>query len=133
MFSILKKGLSLAGVLLVVALVLNLNIGGRPARDRALEIWQSEGVQKVYGVVRDRVLAVIRKDISVEDAFKPDLDLKNTSATAKSPAGNTTPGHAEDKPSATAKSSDDNRVIHLEKLDDQDRKALEKILEKSSN
>jgi hypothetical protein len=45
MFSILKKGLSLAGVILVVALVLNLNIGGRPARDRALEIWQSEGVQ----------------------------------------------------------------------------------------
>jgi len=133
MFSILKKGLSLAGVLLVVALVLNLNIGGRPARDRALEIWQSEGVQKVYGVVRDRVLAVIRKDISVEDAFKPDLDLKNPSATVKSPAGNPAPGHVEDKPSANAKSSDDNRVIHLDKLDDQDRKALEKILEKSSN
>ena len=132
MISILKKGLSLAGVLLVVALVLNLNIGGRPARDRALEIWESEGVQKVYGVVRDRVLAVIRKDISVEDAFKPDLDLKNPTPAAKTPAANPAT-NSENKPSASAKTPEENRVIHLEKLDDQDRKALEKILEKSSN
>jgi len=132
MISILKKGLSLAGVLLVVALVLNLNIGGRPARDRALEIWESEGVQKVYGVVRDRVLAVIRKDISVEDAFKPGLDLKNPAPAAKTSAANPAT-NSENKPAASAKTPEENRVIHLEKLDDQDRKALEKILEKSSN
>ncbi len=129
MVSLLKKALSLAGVLVVVALVLNLNIGGRPARDRALEIWQSEGVQKVYGVVRDRVLAVIRKDISVEDAFKPDLNLKGPAA--KSPGPNATAPNPAEPPAA--KPGEENKVIHLEKLDEQDRKALEKILEKASN
>lgn len=134
MVSLLKKGLSLAGVLAVVALVLNLNIGGRPSRDLALELWQSEGVQKVYGVVRDRVLALIRKDISVEDVFKPDLPEKSSA-----PASNnaSAPKAVAPAPSAKAvpasKGPEGERVINLEKLDEQDRKALEKILEKSSN
>jgi len=127
MVSLIKKGLSLAGVLAVVALVLNLNIGGRPSRDLALELWQSEGVQKVYGAVRDRVLALIRKDISVEDVFKPELP-------AKAPAAPKTSAAAPSAKAAPApKGPEGERVIHLEKLDEQDRKALEKILEKSSD
>ena len=132
MFSFLKKVLSVVGVILVVALVLNLNIGGRPARERALEVWQSEAVQKVYRVVHDRVMAVIRKDISVEDAFKPGLDLKTSSPTPPNtkPEANSNTSKA----SVSGKASDtkDTHFIQMEKLNDEDRKALEKILEKSS-
>jgi len=134
MVSLIKKGLSLAGVLAVVALVLNLNIGGRPSRDLALELWQSEGVQKVYGVVRDRVLALIRKDISVEDVFKPELPAKAPAPSASTPAAPKTSATAPSAKAAPApKAPEGERVIHLEKLDEQDRKALEKILEKSSD
>lgn len=135
MISLLKKGLSLAGVLAVVALVLNLNVGGRPSRDIALELWQSDGVQKVYGVVRDRVLALIRKDISVEDVFKPDLPEKPNSS-AKAPAVSAPKAEASSNAKtqvAPAKEPEKERVIHLEKLDEKDRQALEKILEKSSD
>ncbi|HCU23494.1 MAG TPA: hypothetical protein DF383_00640 [Deltaproteobacteria bacterium] len=114
MFSFLKKVLSLGGVLLVVALVLNLKVGGRPARDLALEIWQSEGIQKVYRVIRDRALALIRKDISIEDVFKSNPSISSSSKSAE-------------------KKVEETRVIQLEKLNDNDRKALEKILQKSSN
>ncbi|HEX5035046.1 MAG TPA: hypothetical protein VFW62_11230 [bacterium] len=114
MVSLLKKALSLAGVLVVIALVLNLNIGGRPARERAYELWQSEPVQKVYREVSARITALIRKDISVEDVFKPEL-----------------PSNSEAK--VPPKGQEDTRTIQLEKLDDADKKALEKILEKSSN
>jgi len=136
MVSLFKKTLSLLGVLAVVALVLNLNIGGRPARDRALEIWNSEAVQKVYQVVSSRVMAVIRKDISVEDAFKPDLNLKDTKETnpsVKSSSSSQAAPKGAENPVAAAKSTEQNKVIHLEKLDEQDKKALEKILEKSSD
>jgi hypothetical protein len=127
MFSILKKALSLAGVLLVIALVLNLNIGGRPSRERAYELWRSEPVQKVYRVVADRITALIRKDISVEDVFKPELPSKTAPKSSASPSA----------PAPEAKSAPQNgestRTIQMEKLDDADKKALEKILEKSSN
>ncbi len=113
MFSWIKKLVSLAFVLLAICLILNLNIGGRPSRERALEIWRSPGVQKVYTVVRDRILAVIHKDISVEDVFK----------------GSTEPAKSN---SSTSGLKEESKVIHLEKLDEQDRKALEKILEKAS-
>lgn len=119
MVSLLKKALSLAGVLVVIALVLNLNIGGRPARERAYELWQSETVQKVYREVSARITAVIRKDISVEDVFKPELPTKQD------------PPAPETK--VPAKSEEATRTIQMEKLDEADKKALEKILEKSSN
>ncbi len=125
--SLLKKALSLAGVLLVIALVLNLNIGGRPSRERAYELWQSEPVQKVYREVSARITALIRKDISVEDVFKPDLPTKQAPQSAASP-GATLP-----ETKAPAKGEDGTRTIQLEKLDEADKKALEKILEKSSN
>lgn len=128
MFSLLKKALSLAGVLLVIALVLNLNIGGRPARERALEIWDSEPVQKVYREISTRITALIRKDISVEDVFKPELPTKQAPQAAATPNGVSAPDSK-----ATAKPSDGTRTIQMEKLDDADKKALEKILEKSSN
>ena len=135
MISLIKKGLSLAGVLVVVALVLNLNVGGRPSRDIALELWQSDGVQKVYNVVKDRVLALIRKDISVEDVFKPELPEKSN-ASAKAPASSSPKSEAPTSAKAlalSAKEPEKERVIHLEKLDEKDRQALEKILEKSSD
>ncbi|HKY63591.1 MAG TPA: hypothetical protein VJR29_09240 [bacterium] len=119
MVSLLKKALSLAGVLVVIALVLNLNIGGRPARERAYELWQSEPVQKVYREVSARITAVIRKDISVEDVFKPELPSKQAPQKAEASPGGAKP--------------EDTRTIQLEKLDEADKKALEKILEKSSN
>ena len=124
MISLLKKALSLAGVLLVIALVLNLNIGGRPSRERAYELWQSEPVQKVYREVSARITALIRKDISVEDVFKPELP-------SKAPQSAATPSTA--APEAKAKGEDATRTIQMEKLDEADKKALEKILEKSSN
>jgi hypothetical protein len=119
-FSWVKKILSILFVLAVVALILNLNIGGRPARDRALEIWRSPGVQKVYRVIYDRLSALIHKDISVEDVFKPELPTKDHTSSN------------EQKSSPAGEAKEENKVIHLEKLDEQDRKALEKILEKSS-
>jgi len=116
MFSWLKKLLSLALVLAAAALILNLNVGGRPSRDRALELWRSGPVQKAYRAVHDRILALIRKDISVEEVFKPlpqggDTELKNP---------------------APASATVQNKVIQMEKLDDSDRKALEQILKKAS-
>lgn len=128
MFSLLKKALSLAGVLLVIALVLNLNIGGRPSRERAYELWQSEPVQKVYREVSARITALMRKDISVEDVFKPELPTKQAPQGAATPSA-TTPSEGK----ASAKPNEATRTIQMEKLDEADKKALEKILEKSSN
>jgi hypothetical protein len=114
-----RKILSLAVVLLIVSLVLNLNIGGRPSREIALDIWKSPGVQKVYSTVKNRLLALIRKDISVEDVFKPELPALEKPASSSSATPTTT-------------SEDSTKVIHLEKLDEKDRKALEQILKKAS-
>ena len=112
MFSLIKKIVSLAFVLVVVCLVLNLNIGGRPSRDIALEIWRSPGVQKVYTTVYGRVMALIRKDISVEEVFKPEIPAKSSDS-------------LEDSKNKT-------KVIHLEQLDEKDRKALDEILKKAA-
>lgn len=127
MISLLKKALSLAGVLLVIALVLNLNIGGRPSRERAYELWQSEPVQKVYREVSARITALIRKDISVEDVFKPELPSKSAPQSAASPSA------ALPDAKLPPKGEEATRTIQMEKLDEADKKALEKILEKSSN
>lgn len=117
MFSWLKKLLSLATVLVAAALILNLNVGGRPSRDRALELWRSPTVQKAYRAVYDRVMALIRKDISVEEVFKP-LPQEE---------------QGEVKSVVPAKASlEQNKIIQLEKLDESDRKALEQILKKAS-
>ncbi len=117
MYRFFKRLLSVALVLIAVALILNLKIAGRPAREHASEIWQSGPVQKVYRAVRDRVLALIRKDISVEDVFKPEVPGGQAQTAA---------------PKAPVPEPSEDRTINLEKLDEADRKALEKILEKSS-
>lgn len=117
MFSWVKKLFSLASVLVAAALILNLNVGGRPARDRALELWNSPPVQKAYTAVYDRVMALIRKDISVEEVFKP-LPQSGEAPAAKKLSENP--------------ASEQNKVIHLEKLDEADRKALDQILKKAS-
>jgi hypothetical protein len=117
-----KRLFSIALVLATVALVLNLKIAGRPARDLAWNFWQSEGVQKVYRVVKDRVMALIRKDISVEEVFKPELPKPQSSA----------PGSVAAQPQAAPPPPEQTKVIELEKLDEADRKALEEILKKSS-
>ena len=116
-----KRLISIALVLASVALVLNLKIAGRPARELAWDFWQSEGVQKVYRVVKDRVMALIRKDISVEEVFKPELPKPQSSA----------PGAAA-PPQVAPPSPEQTKAIELEKLDEADRKALEEILKKSS-
>ncbi len=116
MFRLLKRLFSILLVLLGIALILNLNIGGRPSRDHAVELWRSEGVQKVYRVVRDRFLALIRKDISVEEVFKPELPKKTNEISKADPAST---------------QSDETKAIQLENLDEKDRKALEEILKKS--
>jgi hypothetical protein len=121
MFSLIKKLFSFLFVLAVVALVLNLNIGGKPARQHAENIWHNPSVQKVYQSIKQRVMAVIRKDISVEDAFKPDLPAKKTG----------------EKPSETpipsSNVSEKTKVIHLEKLDAKDREELDQILQKAAS
>ncbi len=122
MYSLLKKLIGVLLVLYLVALVLNLKVGGRPTREWTLRAWQSEGVQKVYRTVRDRIMALIRKDISVEDAFKPDPYERDKKPSEKSPEEGAAP--PQNLPV-------ENRTILLEKLDEKDRKALEQILEKS--
>ena len=124
MFRFLKRLISVAIVLAAIALVLNLKIAGRPARDHATEIWQSESVQKVYHVVRDRFLALIRKDISVEEVFQGGLPKKNSEpVAAPSNAGST---------QLSGAPKEETKVIELEKLDEADRKALQDILQKSA-
>ena len=123
MFRLFKRLFSLVVVLVAIALILNLNISGRPAREHALEIWHNDTVQKVYQTVRDRFLAVIRKDISVEDAFKPDLSPASHAEKSEVLPGKTG--------TVQAAAPADSRVLKLENLSDDDRKALEKILQKS--
>jgi len=127
MFRLIKRLISLVFVLIAIALILNLNIAGRPAREHALEIWHNESVQKVYQVVRDRFMALIRKDISVEDVFKADITKP---AKVETPMAKATPAQEPTKaePKVETKES---KVIDLEHLSDDDRKALEKILENS--
>jgi hypothetical protein len=115
MWSFFKKLFSVLVVLYVVALILNLKVGGKPTRDWTMQAWNSPQVQKVYQSVRDRIMALVRKDISVEDVFKSEL-----------PAGN--PPAAPDlqkKPGGL-------KPINPENLDEKDREALKKILEKSA-
>ena len=122
MYSLLKKIFSLLLVGMAVALILNLNIRGRGAREWAVEFWHQPQVQKVYQGVRDRIVAVIHKDISVEDVFKSELpNHEGNQPSDSKPAG----AAVEGKPTQT-------KVIQLEKLNEEDRKALDKILEKAS-
>lgn len=115
MVSFLKKLISVVFVLWIVALILNLKIGGRGTREWTADLWNSQAVQKVYTTVRDRILALVRKDISVEEVFKPELPGEKRTDT---PAG------AEPK-------KEDVQFIHMEKLDEKDRQELEKILDKA--
>lgn len=89
-----------------------------------MELWNSAPVQKIYRAVYDRVVALIHKDISVEDVFKPELPKKEGGAELGS-AGNS-------PTSVTSSPKEEKKIIHLEKLNDEDRKALEKILQKAS-
>ena len=116
MYSFLKKLLSALLVLYLVALVLNLKVGGTPTREWTNRAWHSEGVQKVYRTVRDRVMALIRKDISVEEVFQSEPQ----------PAVKPSPGTTAQKP------KEEVRTIDFEKLSEKDREALEKILDKAS-
>lgn len=103
-------------VLYLVALVLNLKVGGTPTREWTRRAWNSEGVQKVYTTVRDRIMALIRKDISVEEVFQ--------SQEKTQPKSDPTP--------ATSKTKEEIRTIDFEKLSEKDREALEQILDKAS-
>lgn len=130
MFRLIRRLVSVAVVLLTIALILNLKIAGKPAREHAAALWGNQSVQKAYHVVRDRFLALIRKDISVEEVFKPDLPAAKTPEAEPAPAPKAKdPLSAQAKPAATQAES---AVINMEKLDDADRQALQKILEKSS-
>jgi hypothetical protein len=122
MWSFFKKLLSVFVVLYIVALILNLKVGGKPTRDWTMQAWHSPQVQKVYQSVRDRIMALVRKDISVEDVFKSDLPAGGTA-----PQGTPT-GSAQD----LQKKTDDVKTIHLENLDEKDREALKQILDKSA-
>ena len=117
MYSFFKKLISALLVLYLVALVLNLKVGGRPTRDWTQDAWNSRGVQKVYTTVKDRVLALIRKDISVEEVFQPKPGNVSTSAS---------------KPIAEKKPPENIKTINMEKLSDKDRQALDDILNKAS-
>lgn len=109
----MKKILSTLVVLYLVALILNLKVAGTPTRDWTERAWNSPGVQKVYHGVKDRILALVRKDISVEEVFD-------------SPTKNQAP------PSESKAPPDEVRTINMEKLDEADRQALEKILDKAA-
>jgi len=124
MWSLLKKLISALVVLYLVALILNLKIGGRPTREWTQRAWQSPVVQKVYTTVKDRILALIRKDISVEEVFKSDLPQKNKASPsdpASAPASATAPAAKEEI-----------KVIDIEQLDEKDRESLELILKKAA-
>ena len=123
MWKNLKRIASVLMVLATVALVLNLNIAGRPARDHAMDLWQREEVQKVYGAIRDRAWALIKKDISVEDVFK-ELPPKEGEKRAEKPAASAAP--------SVTPPANQGQVIDMENLSEQDRKDLERILQNSS-
>lgn len=116
MWSFTKKLISVLIVLYLVALILNLKVGGKPTRDWTSQAWNSPGVQKVYRGIRDRIIALVRKDISVEEVFKSEI-----------------PGSSENQNKADQKkTAEEIRTINIEELDEKDRKALERILDKSS-
>lgn len=117
MYSFFKKLISVLVVLWVVALILNLKIWDRPARDWTMSFWQSAGVQKVYTGVRDRIVALIRKDISVEDVFKSEVPGSKSSA--------------KDSAQANQNTTEEVEIINTEKLSEKDRQDLERILQKS--
>lgn len=122
MYSFLKKLVSALVVLFLAAWILNLKVGGKPTREWSYQAWNSHGVQKVYRGIRDRVMALIRKDISVEDVFKSDLSSGSSSTEKKG-----------ETPSVQgAKKQEEIKTINLEQLDEKDRQALERILDKSA-
>ena len=125
MWSFFKKLFSVLIVLYVVALILNLKVGGRPTRDWTMEAWNSPQVQKVYHTVRDRIMALIRKDINVEDVFKSNPSAGSVTTQSATPTG---PGPDQ----AQQKKPEEIKTINLENLDEKDRQELNKILEKSS-
>ncbi len=112
-------------MLALVALILNLKIGGRPSRDLAHEIWMSQGVQSAYRVVRDRVLALLHRDISVEDVFKTELPSNQQGQiNQKNQSASVAPEKSEGQGSK--------RLVDLDKLSEEDKQQLERILDKSS-
>lgn len=132
MWSIFKKLLSVLIVLYVVALILNLNVGGKPTREWTMQAWNSPQVQKVYRSVRDRIMALVRKDISVEDVFKSEPPTKSNApqnTPVAPPVTPSTPAPLQD----AAKKAEEIKTINLENLDEKDREALKKILDKSAN
>jgi hypothetical protein len=126
MWSFFKKLLSVLIVLYVVALILNLKVGGKPTRDWTMQAWNSPQVQKVYRTIKDRIMALVRKDISVEDVFKGDLPKGSTQTTNTPPA---VPSSVQD----LGKRPEEIKTINLENLDEKDREALKQILNKSGN
>lgn len=113
MRSFIKKLFSLALVAVIVVLVLNLRVGGKAARDYAVEVWNHRLVQITYQAVKTRIQAVINKDISVEEVFDPNLTLN------------------ESKKAAKAEQPKNKKVsVSLDEIDAQDRKNLERILKK---
>lgn len=113
MRSFIKKLLSLGLVALIVMLVLNLRVGGKAARDHAAELWNHRLVQIAYQAVKTRVMAVINKDISVEQVFDPQITVNETK---------------KDDQNKQAKSK--KVSVSLDDIDAKDRKDLEKILKK---
>lgn len=98
---------------MIIALVLNLKIGGRDARDIGLQAWNNPSVQKIYREIKTRVLAVVRKDISVEEAFK-------------------TVAPKTEQPKAESVDKSRTQVIDLDRLDEKDKAELKKILDKAA-
>lgn len=122
MYSLLKKLFSALLVMFLAAWILNLRVAGKPTRDWTHQFWNSHEVQKIYRGIRDRVMALIRKDISVEEVFKSELPATSSSTEKKADAGTATEN----------KKSEEVKTINLEQLDEKDRQALERILDKAA-
>lgn len=132
MYKLIRKCLSLIFVIIIVSLVLNLNFQGRPSRDIAWEYWNHPTVQWAYQNIKSRVLAVINKDISIEEAFIPNIDLKGYNPTPpKLPDTNTNPLNktTEDKKITTNNASVKiESGKQMENIKAADKQKLEKIL-----
>lgn len=98
----------------MAVLILNLKIAGRPARDHVHALWERPAVQKAYRVIRTRLVALLKKDISVEEIFSS--PLRQGAATAE----------------PVPKSHLADSAPRLNRLTEQERQELEKLLKKAS-
>lgn len=112
MFTLIKRIFFTLVLLWAVSWALDLKFGGRPTQEWTADLWYSEPVQSVYQGAKTRVMAVLNKDISVEEVFQKDLPDKSNSPNAK----------------PLLKGVE----INMEELSQKDREKLKSILDKKS-